>query len=156
LGLRGAGQCRAAESSLGQGLGLSKTFRLYLSSVSFLIEERPGLRDRRGVRIARFRAAGYSGPTQNSATTSEDMKQGHFAGQSGGLNDPNWVYHGLLIGPPSGMPRGLSPPSVFRKLSPRAARFSDAGRWHGRSAASIGRGRPWTRIGYGSRSHDGR
>ena len=53
------------------------------------------------------------------AKTPDDMAQTYWGNPNG--YDPRWVYHGLLIGPPSDAVR-LSPPAFFRAVPFRGCR----------------------------------
>jgi D-alanyl-D-alanine carboxypeptidase len=77
------------------------------------------------------------------ARTPDDMKQTFWGNPHD--YDPRWVYHGLLVGPPSdaaGFLRGLFPGTF---LSGDARSAMKTMRALGGSIA----GRPWTTIGYG-------
>jgi len=76
------------------------------------------------------------------ATTADDMARTHWGNPTG--YDPGWVYHGLLIGPPSDAVeflRRLSGPF----LSEQAAGAMKITYSVGGSIA----GRPWKKTGYG-------
>jgi CubicO group peptidase (beta-lactamase class C family) len=77
------------------------------------------------------------------ATTPEDMKQTFWGNPDG--YDPNWVYHGLLIGPPS------DAVDFLRRLFSETF-LSEGARSAMKTMHTLGgsiAGRPWTRIGYG-------
>lgn len=77
------------------------------------------------------------------ATTPEDMKQTFWGNPNG--YDPNWVYHGLLIGPPS------DAADFLRRLFSETF-LSEGARSAMKTMHALGggiAGRPWTRIGYG-------
>jgi hypothetical protein len=77
------------------------------------------------------------------ATTPEDMKQTFWDNPDG--YDPNWVYHGLLIGPPS------DAVDFLRRLFSETF-LSEGARSAMKTMHALGgsiAGRPWTRIGYG-------
>jgi CubicO group peptidase (beta-lactamase class C family) len=106
-----------------------------------LIEERAGL----GIGEALRRLVFDPMDIQRTriATTREDMKQ-TFWGNSDGY-DPNWVYHGLLIGPPS------DAADFLRRLFSESF-LSEGARSAMKTMHALGgsiAGRPWTRIGYG-------
>jgi D-alanyl-D-alanine carboxypeptidase len=77
------------------------------------------------------------------AATPEDMKQTFWGNPAG--YDPNWVYHGLLIGPPSDAADFLRHLFSGKFLSKGARSAMKTMHALGGSIA----GRPWTRIGYG-------
>jgi len=77
------------------------------------------------------------------ATTPDDMKQTFWGNPNG--YDPRWVYHGLLIGPPSdaaGFLRSLFSGTFLSEYARSAMKTMHA------LGGSIA-GRPWTKIGYG-------
>jgi D-alanyl-D-alanine carboxypeptidase len=73
----------------------------------------------------------------------DDMKQTSWGNPQG--YDPRWVYHGLLIGPPSDAARFLRNLFSGTFLSDGAKSAMKTMRALG---GSIG-GRPWTKTGYG-------
>lgn len=77
------------------------------------------------------------------AMTPTDLDATHWGNPTG--YDPNWVYHGLLIGPPGDAVRflrGVLGPAFLRDESRRqmCTRYDLGGAIEGR---------PWSRIGYG-------
>jgi CubicO group peptidase (beta-lactamase class C family) len=77
------------------------------------------------------------------ATTPEDMEQTFWGNPDG--YDPRWVYHGLLIGPPS------DAADFLRRLFSETF-LSEGARSAMKTMHALGgsiAGRPWTRIGYG-------
>jgi CubicO group peptidase (beta-lactamase class C family) len=106
-----------------------------------LIEEKAGLGIDDALRMLVF------GPLDiqrtRIATTPEDMKQTFWGNPDG--YDPNWVYHGLLIGPPSDAVDFLRHLFSETFLSEGARSAMKTMHALGGSIA----GRPWTRIGYG-------
>jgi D-alanyl-D-alanine carboxypeptidase len=77
------------------------------------------------------------------ATTPDDMKQTFWGNPAG--YDPNWVYHGLLIGPPS------DAADFLRRLFSESF-LSESARSAMKTMHALGgsiAGRPWTKIGYG-------
>jgi CubicO group peptidase (beta-lactamase class C family) len=106
-----------------------------------LIEEKAGLGIDDALRMLVF------GPMDirrtRIATTPEDMKQTFWDNPDG--YDPNWVYHGLLIGPPSDAVDFLR--CLFSETF-----LSEGARSAMKTMHALGgsiAGRPWTRIGYG-------
>jgi D-alanyl-D-alanine carboxypeptidase len=106
-----------------------------------LIEETAGLEIGEALRTLVF------GPLDiqrtRIAATPEDMKQTFWGNRDG--YDPNWVYHGLLIGPPS------DAADFLRRLFSESFLSEDA-RSAMKTMHALGgsiAGRPWTRIGYG-------
>lgn len=77
------------------------------------------------------------------ATTPADMAETYWGNASS--YDPRWVYHGLLVGPPSDAIRFLDNLQSHTFLSERcrAEMLSEYALSEG------GGGRPWTRTGYG-------
>src|ERR1051326_3198664 len=76
------------------------------------------------------------------ARTADDVARTHWGNPTG--YDPRWVYHGLLIGPPSDAVEFLR--RLFGPfLSEQAARAMKSTHPLGGSVA----GRPWTKPGYG-------
>jgi D-alanyl-D-alanine carboxypeptidase len=77
------------------------------------------------------------------ASTPDDVKQTSWGNPHG--YDPRWVYHGLLIGPPSDAADFLRRLFSGNFLSESARSAMKAMHVLGGSIA----GRPWTKIGYG-------
>ncbi|WP_424630126.1 serine hydrolase domain-containing protein [Bradyrhizobium sp. SYSU BS000235] len=77
------------------------------------------------------------------ATTPADMAETYWGNSPG--YDPRWVYHGLLIGPPSDAVRFLDNLQSDTFLSERC-RLEMLGE---HPLNESGGGRPWTRTGYG-------
>jgi CubicO group peptidase (beta-lactamase class C family) len=106
-----------------------------------LIEEKAGLQIDEALRLLVF------GPMDirrtGIAATPEDMKQTFWGNPDG--YDPRWVYHGLLIGPPSDAVDFLRRLFSETFLSQGARSAMKTMHALGGSVA----GRPWTRIGYG-------
>lgn len=77
------------------------------------------------------------------ATTPADMADTYWGNASG--YDPRWVYHGLLIGPPSDAVRFLDnlQSGTFLSERCRAEAMTEY------ALNESGGGRPWTRTGYG-------
>jgi D-alanyl-D-alanine carboxypeptidase len=106
-----------------------------------LIEEKAGLGIDEALRMLVFGPMGIR--RTRVATTPDDMKQTFWGNQDG--YDPNWVYHGLLIGPPS------DAVDFLRRLFSETF-LSEGARSAMKAMHTIGggiAGRPWTRIGYG-------
>ena len=106
-----------------------------------LIEEKAGLEIGEALRMLVFDPMELQ--RTKIATTPEDMKQ-TFWGNTDGY-DPTWVYHGLLIGPPS------DAADFLRRLFSEAF-LSQGARSAMKTMHALGgsiAGRPWTRIGYG-------
>jgi D-alanyl-D-alanine carboxypeptidase len=106
-----------------------------------LIEEKAGLAIGEALRLLVF------GPLDiqrtRIATTPDDMKQTFWGNPDG--YDPRWVYHGLLIGPPS------DAVDFLRRLFSETF-LSESARSAMKTMHALGgsiAGRPWTRIGYG-------
>jgi D-alanyl-D-alanine carboxypeptidase len=106
-----------------------------------LIEEKAGLEIGEALRKLVFDPMAIQ--RTRIATTPEDMKQTFWGNPAG--YDPNWVYHGLLIGPPSDAADFLRRLFSESFLSEGARSAMKAMHPLGGSIA----GRPWTRIGYG-------
>ena len=106
-----------------------------------LIEETAGLEIGEALRVLVFDPMELQ--RTRIATTPDDMKQ-TFWGNPGGY-DPRWVYHGLLIGPPSDAADFLRRLFSENFLSEDARSAMTTMHALGGSIA----GRPWTRIGYG-------
>jgi CubicO group peptidase (beta-lactamase class C family) len=106
-----------------------------------LIEEKTGLEIDQALRMLVFDPVEIQ--RTRIATTPEDMKQ-TFWGNPDGYH-PNWVYHGLLIGPPSDAVDFLRRLFSGTFLSQGARSAMKTMHPLGGSIA----GRPWTRIGYG-------
>jgi CubicO group peptidase (beta-lactamase class C family) len=106
-----------------------------------LIEETAGLKIDEALRMLVFGPMGIQ--RARIAATPDDMKQ-TFWGNPDGYN-PNWVYHGLLIGPPS------DAVDFLRRLF--AKKFlSEGARSAMKTVYPLGGGivgRPWTKTGYG-------
>jgi len=79
----------------------------------------------------------------NKAMSAGFMKQTFWGNPDG--YDPNWVYHGLLVGPPSDAANFLRRLFSESFLSEGARSAMKAMHALGGSIA----GRPWTKIGYG-------
>jgi D-alanyl-D-alanine carboxypeptidase len=106
-----------------------------------LIEERTGTGIDGALRRLVFEPMGIR--RTRIANTPDDMKQILWGNPHG--YDPRWVYHGLLIGPPSDAVEFLR-----RLCSPTF--LSETARSAMKSTHEIGgaiAGRPWTRTGYG-------
>ena len=106
-----------------------------------LIEETAGLEIGEALRMLVFDPMGIA--YTRIATTPDDMKQTFWGNPDG--YDPNWVYHGLLIGPPSDAVEFLRRLFSESFLSEGARSAMKTRHPLGGSIA----GRPWTRIGYG-------
>jgi D-alanyl-D-alanine carboxypeptidase len=106
-----------------------------------LIEEKAGLGIDDALRMLVFGPMGIQ--RTRIAATPEDMKQTFWGNPDG--YDPNWVYHGLLIGPPS------DAVDFLRRLFSESF-LSESARSAMKTMHALGgsiAGRPWTRIGYG-------
>lgn len=106
-----------------------------------LIEETAGLEIDEALRMLVFGPMGIQ--RTRLAATPDDVKQTFWGNPNG--YDPRWVYHGLLIGPPS------DAVDFLRRLF-SAAFLSAAARSAMKTMHALGgsvAGRPWTRIGYG-------
>jgi D-alanyl-D-alanine carboxypeptidase len=106
-----------------------------------LIEEAAGLEIGEALRMLVFAPLGIQ--RTKIAATPEDMKQTFWGNPDG--YDPNWVYHGLLIGPPS------DAADFLRRLFSEGF-LSEGARSAMKTMHALGgsiAGRPWTRIGYG-------
>jgi D-alanyl-D-alanine carboxypeptidase len=106
-----------------------------------LIEEKAGLEIGEALRRLVF------GPMDirrtRIAATPDDMKQTFWGNPDG--YDPRWVYHGLLIGPPS------DATDFLRRLF-SGTFLSDGARSAMKTVHRLGgsiAGRPWTKTGYG-------
>jgi CubicO group peptidase (beta-lactamase class C family) len=106
-----------------------------------LIEETAGLEIGEALRMLVFDPMGIQ--RTKIATTPDDMRKTFWGNPDG--YDPNWVYHGLLIGPPSDAANFLRRLFSESFLSEGARSAMKAMHALGGSIA----GRPWTRIGYG-------
>jgi D-alanyl-D-alanine carboxypeptidase len=106
-----------------------------------LIEEQVGLELDKALRILVFEPMSMA--RTRIASTPDDMRQTSWGNPHN--YDPRWVYHGLLIGPPSDAVTFLR--SLFSGpfLSENSKSAMRAMRPLGGSIA----GRPWTKIGYG-------
>jgi D-alanyl-D-alanine carboxypeptidase len=106
-----------------------------------LIEEKTGLEIDEALRMLVFDPMDIQ--HTRIATTPDDMKQTFWGNPAG--YDPSWVYHGLLIGPPS------DAADFLRRLF-SGAFLSEGARSAMKTMHALGgsiAGRPWTRIGYG-------
>jgi D-alanyl-D-alanine carboxypeptidase len=106
-----------------------------------LIEEKAGLEIGEALRRLVFEPMSIH--RTRIAATPDDMKQTFWGNPDG--YDPNWVYHGLLIGPPSDAADFLRRLFSENFLSEGARSAMKTMHALGGSIA----GRPWTRIGYG-------
>jgi CubicO group peptidase (beta-lactamase class C family) len=122
----------------GQGWAYSNVGYIFVRQ---LIEDSVGLEIDGALRLLVFAPMGIA--RTRIAKTTNDMEQ-IFWGNPHGY-DPRWVYHGLLIGPPSDAVdflRHLFSPAF---LSERARSAMKTMRELGGAFA----GRPWTKTGYG-------
>ena len=106
-----------------------------------LIEERTGAGIDEALRRLVFEPMGIR--RTRIANTPDDMKQILWGNPHG--YDPRWVYHGLLIGPPSDAVH-------FLRLLFSPTFLSETARSAMKSMHEIGgavAGRPWTKTGYG-------
>jgi D-alanyl-D-alanine carboxypeptidase len=106
-----------------------------------LIEEKADLEIGEALRMLVFAPLGIQ--CTKIATTHDDMKQTFWGNPAG--YDPNWVYHGLLIGPPS------DAADFLRRLF-SGTFLSEGARSAMKTMHALGgsiAGRPWTKIGYG-------
>jgi CubicO group peptidase (beta-lactamase class C family) len=106
-----------------------------------VIEETTGLEIDEALRMLVFGPMGIR--RTRIAATPDDMKQ-TFWGNPAGYN-PNWVYHGLLIGPPS------DAVDFLRRLFSKTF-LSEGARSAMTTVYPLGggiAGRPWTKTGYG-------
>ena len=106
-----------------------------------LIEETAGLAIDEALRVLVFGPMGIE--RTRIAMTREDMKQTYWGNPDG--YDPRWVYHGLLIGPPS------DAVDFLRRLF-SGTFLSEGARSAMKTMHALGgtiAGRPWTKIGYG-------
>ncbi|MEA2883455.1 MAG: hypothetical protein QOH32_2711 [Bradyrhizobium sp.] len=106
-----------------------------------LVEEKAGLEIGEALRRLVFEPMGIQ--RTRIAATPDDMKQTFWGNPDG--YDPNWVYHGLLIGPPS------DAADFLRRLFSQTF-LSEGARSAMKTMHALGgsiAGRPWTRIGYG-------
>lgn len=106
-----------------------------------LIEEQTGLEIDEALRMLVLGPIGIA--RTRIAKTSDDMKQTFWGNPQG--YDPRWVYHGLLIGPPSDAAEFLRRLFSGTFLTERARSAMKTMHALGGSIA----GRPWTKIGYG-------
>jgi D-alanyl-D-alanine carboxypeptidase len=106
-----------------------------------LIEEKAGLEIDEALRVLVFGPMGIR--RTRIVTTPEELKQTFWGNPD--RYDPKWVYHGLLIGPPSDAADFLRRLFSGTFLSEGARSAMKAMHALGGSIA----GRPWTRIGYG-------
>jgi CubicO group peptidase (beta-lactamase class C family) len=122
----------------GQGWAYSNVGYIFVRQ---LIEEKAGLGIDEALRMLVF------GPMDirrtRIATKPEDMKRTFWGNPNG--YDPRWVYHGLLIGPPSDAADFLRRLFSGTFLSERARSAMKTVHALGGNIA----GRPWTRTGYG-------
>lgn len=122
----------------GEGWAYSNVGYLFVRQ---LIEETAGLQIDGALRRLVFEPMGIA--CTRIAQTPDDMTRTFWGNPQG--YDPRWVYHGLLIGPPSDAVDFLR-----QLLSPRF--LSEAARTAMKTMHALGdsvAGRPWTRIGYG-------
>jgi D-alanyl-D-alanine carboxypeptidase len=106
-----------------------------------LIEETAGLGIDEALRMLVFAPLGIQ--RTRIAATPDDMKATFWGNPDG--YDPRWVYHGLLIGPPS------DAADFLRRLF-SGTFLSEGARSAMKTMHALGgsiSGRPWTRIGYG-------
>jgi D-alanyl-D-alanine carboxypeptidase len=106
-----------------------------------LIEEKSGLEIGEALRMLVFEPMAIR--RTRIATMPDDMKQTFWGNPDG--YDPRWVYHGLLIGPPS------DAADFLRRLLSESF-LSESARSAMKTMHALGgsiAGRPWTRIGYG-------
>jgi CubicO group peptidase (beta-lactamase class C family) len=106
-----------------------------------LIEEKAGLGLDEALRMLVF--APLDIQRTRIAATPDDMKATFWGNPDG--YDPRWVYHGLLIGPPS------DAADFLRRLFSKTF-LSEGTRSAMKTMHALGgsiAGRPWTRIGYG-------
>jgi len=124
--------------SPGKGWAYSNVGYLY---IRWLIEETVDIEIDEALRVLVLKPMGIQ--RTRIAKTPDDMARTHWGNPNG--YDPRWVYHGLLIGPPSDavdfLRRLLSRPF----LSEAAASAMKSMHALGGSIA----GRPWKRTGYG-------
>ena len=106
-----------------------------------LIEETVGLEINEALRLLVFEPMGIQ--RTRIARTPDDMTQTFWGNPHG--YDPSWVYHGLLIGPPSDAVDFLRRLFSGSFLSDDAASSMKSMHALGGSIA----GRPWKKIGYG-------
>jgi D-alanyl-D-alanine carboxypeptidase len=106
-----------------------------------LIEEKAGLEIDEALRMLVFGPMGIQ--RTRIATTPDDMKRTFWGNPDG--YDPRWVYHGLLIGPPS------DAADFLRRLFSETF-LSEGARSAMKTRHPLGgsiAGRPWTKTGYG-------
>jgi D-alanyl-D-alanine carboxypeptidase len=106
-----------------------------------LIEENAGLGIDEALRMLVFAPMGIR--RTRIAATPDDLKQTFWGNPDG--YDPNWVYHGLLIGPPS------DAVDFLRRLF-SGTFLSESARSAIKTMHALGggiAGRPWTKTGYG-------
>ena len=106
-----------------------------------LIEETVDMEIDESLRVLVFEPMGIQ--RTRIAKTPDDMAQTHWGNPNG--YDPRWVYHGLLIGPPSDAVDFLGRLFLGPFLSEDAASAMKSMRALGGSIA----GRPWNKTGYG-------
>jgi D-alanyl-D-alanine carboxypeptidase len=106
-----------------------------------LIEEKVGLEIGEALRMLVLGPLGIQ--RTRIARTPDDMQQTFWGNPHG--YDPRWVYHGLLIGPPSDAANFLRSLFSGTFLSEDARSAMKTMRALGGSIA----GRPWTKTGYG-------
>jgi CubicO group peptidase (beta-lactamase class C family) len=122
----------------GEGWAYSNVGYIFIRQ---LIEEKAGLAIDEALRMLVF------GPMDirrtRIATAPDELKQTFWGNPNG--YDPNWVYHGLLIGPPS------DAVDFLRRLFSEGF-LSEGARSAMKTMHALGggiAGRPWTRTGYG-------
>ena len=122
----------------GQGWAYSNVGYLFVRQ---LIEETVDMEINEALRVLVFEPIGIH--RTRIANTPDDMAQTHWGNPNG--YDPRWVYHGLLIGPPSDAVDFLRRLFSVQFLSKDAASAM-------KSAHALGgaiTGRPWKKTGYG-------
>jgi D-alanyl-D-alanine carboxypeptidase len=125
-------------SSPGEGWAYSNVGYLLVRQ---LVEEKTGLEIDAALRMLVFGPMGIT--RTRIAKTPDDLNQTSWGNPQG--YDPRWVYHGLLIGPPSDAAEFLRSLFSGTFLSERARSAMKTMHVLGGSIA----GRPWTKTGYG-------
>jgi D-alanyl-D-alanine carboxypeptidase len=124
--------------SPGEGWAYSNVGYIF---VRRLIEETVDMEVDEALRVLLFEPMGIR--RTRIAKTPDDMAQTHWGNPNG--YDPRWVYHGLLIGPPSDAVDFLGQLFFGPFLSEDSASAMKGMRALGGSIA----GRPWKKTGYG-------
>jgi D-alanyl-D-alanine carboxypeptidase len=122
----------------GEGWAYSNVGYLFVRQ---LIEQHTGLEIDDALRVLVLGPMGIE--RTRIASTPDDMKQTFWGNPHG--YDPRWVYHGLLIGPPS------DAADFLRRLFSETF-LSESARSAMKTMHPLGGsidGRPWTKIGYG-------